>query len=320
MPRRIDALARRPDIGAILGTVAVVVVFTVIDFSGWWSPFTQRNITQYTALLGLLAIGQAFVIFTREIDLSVGSVYGLSAVAFIILEDTTGILGAFVLSLGLAAAVGWLNAVLVTRARMASMIVTLSALFVYRGVIYVWTGGTTESLSQAGRVHWLTQMFGGRTFGIEHAVFWLLAVLIVAQLVLQATRFGNRLQATGGDPDSAHSRGVDVRRTKTAAFIISSVLAGLSGVITVADEPRTHVTLGQALELEAIAAAVVGGCLLAGGRGSMIGAVLGAFIITSVRYELIGLGAPSSWFITFVGFLLIVAVVGNKLLGERLAQ
>jgi simple sugar transport system permease protein/ribose transport system permease protein len=103
-----------------------------------------------------------------------------------------------------------------------------------------------------------------------------------------------------------------VVRTKTLAFVASSTLAGLAGIITIADKPQTHVTLGEFMELEAISAAVIGGCLLTGGRGSIIGAALGAFIITSVRYELIALGAPSSWFITFVGILLIIAVIFNR--------
>ena len=243
----------------------------------------------------------------------------LAAVAFIIFEDSLGITGSFIASLAIAAAIGWVNAQLVLRARLVSMIVTLSGLFFYRGVIYVWTGGTADSLSSEGREHWLTLTFGGNLFGFENAVLWLLVLVIAGQLALTRARFGNQLLAVGGDEPSVHSRGVDVRKVKTVAFVACSTLAGLAGIVTICDQPQTHVTLGALMELEAIAAAVVGGCLLIGGRGSLIGAALGAFIITSVRFELIGLGAPSSWFITFVGLLLIVAVVANQWISDRLA-
>src|SRR5690606_29005609 len=102
--------------------------------------------------------------------------------------------------------------------------------------------------------------------------------------------------------------------------MLCSLLAGFAGIVTLAGNPQTHVTLGDLMELEAISAAVIGGCLLSGGRGSLIGAVLGAFIVTSFRYELIALGAPSSWFITFVGIVLIVAVIFNQKLARRLGQ
>jgi len=104
------------------------------------------------------------------------------------------------------------------------------------------------------------------------------------------------------------------------AYLLAAGLAGLSGIITLCDKPQTHVTLGSLMELEAIASAVIGGCILTGGRGSVIGALIGAFIITSVRYELIALGAPSAWFITFVGIVLIVAVLFNQALSRWLLR
>src|SRR5690606_15910159 len=133
-------------------------------------------------------------------------------------------------------------------------------------------------------------------FGIDAAIFWLLAITLMLNLLLWATPFGNRLLATGGDAESAASRGVRTDRIKIGAFMLCSLLAGFAGIVTLAGNPQTHVTLGDLMELEAISAAVIGGCLLSGGRGSLIGAVLGAFIVTSFRYELIALGAPSSWF------------------------
>lgn len=309
-------LARGSGFGAIIGVILMLGAFTLIDFHGWWTVRTLSNVVQFTSVLGLIAMGQALVIISKEIDLSVGSVYGLAGVAFITLQPTLGVPGSMVAALVIAAAAGWIQAVAVVRGRLPSMIVTLGGLFTYRGIIYVWTGGSVRNFPEEARAHWLTRVFGGELFGIEAVFFWMLLVLIILSAVLWKTRFGNHLLAVGGDVDSAVSRGVRSDRVKTAAFMLSSTLAGLAGIITLADQPQTHVTLGDLMELNAIASAVIGGCLLVGGRGSLVGAVLGAFIVVGFQYELIALGAPSSWFITFVGIALIVAAVFNQYLAR----
>jgi simple sugar transport system permease protein/ribose transport system permease protein len=270
----------------------------------------------FAAILGCIAMGQALVIMTKEIDLSVGSVYGLTGVAFITLEANLGVFGAMVAGLVLAACIGMVQATAVLKGRVPSMIVTLGGLFAVRGIIYVWTGGTVRSLPEEARAHWLMHLLGGELFGIEAALFWTLLLLAVLSLVLWRTSFGNRLLATGGDLSTALSQGVRTNQIKTTAFVLCSMLAGFAGILTLADKPQTHVTLGELMELEAIAAAVMGGTLLSGGRGSLLGALLGAFIITSVRYELIRLGAPAAWYISFVGLVLIAAVIFNQTLAK----
>ncbi|MTE01943.1 ABC transporter permease [Paracoccus sp. YIM 132242] len=315
-----NTLARSQSFGALIGVAVMLAVFTAIDFSGWWTRATIANVIHFAAILGFLAMGQALVIMTREIDLSVGSVYGLTGVAFITLTPDLGVTGAVIVALLIALAVGFLQGIAVVKGQLPSMIVTLGGLFTARGIIYVWTGGSVHNFSEDARADWMTRLLGGELFGIEAAILWLLVIGVVLNLMLWATPFGNRLLATGGSEDSAESRGVLTDRVKIITFMLCSVLAGFAGILTLADRPQTHVTLGELLELEAIAAAVIGGCLLTGGRGSLIGAVLGGFIVTSFRYELIALGAPSSWFITFVGIVLIVAVIFNQKLARRLGH
>jgi simple sugar transport system permease protein/ribose transport system permease protein len=276
------------------------------------------SILHFTAILGLLAMGEALVLISKEIDLSLGSIYGLVGVAFITLADPLGIVGAFLAAMCLALLLGWINSFIVLRGHLPSMIVTLSTMFTFRGIIFVWTGGTVKGFSESGRAHWLTKLFGGEFFGVENALIWALLLLFILNTMLQRTRTGNHRQAVGGDDKSALSHGVNVVRTKTKAYLLAACLAGLSGIITLCDKPQTHVTLGDLMELEAIASAVIGGCILTGGRGSVIGALLGAFILTSVRYELIAMGAPSSWFITFVGIVLVLAVLFNQVLSRSL--
>lgn len=310
-------LARGQSLGALIGVAVMLAVFTVIDFSGWWTVATIANVVHFTAILGFLAMGQALVIISKEIDLSVGSVYGLTGVAFITLTPDLGVTGAVAGALLIALATGLVQGIAVVKGKLPSMIVTLGGLFTARGIIYVWTGGAVHNFAEEARAHPVTRLLGGEIFGIEAAIIWLLVIGVILNLMLWATPFGNRLLATGGSEESAESRGVLSDRVKIIVFMLCSVLAGFAGILTLADRPQTHVTLGELLELEAIAAAVIGGCLLTGGRGSLVGAVLGAFIITSFRYELIALGAPSSWFITFVGIVLIVAVIFNQNLARR---
>jgi len=305
-------------LGSVIGVCAMLVLFTLIDFNGWWNTQSLSNVLHFSAILGLLAMGLALVIIAREIDLSVGSVYGLTGVSFVTLEPVLGVPLSFVAAMCLAALIGLLQGLAVVRLKLPSMIVTLGGLFTVRGIIYVWTGGTVSTFSTEARTHWLTRAFGGELLGLPAVVWWTLLAAVLLSAMLRLTRFGNHLMATGGQQDSAESRGVRTDRVKLATFVMCSMLAGLSGVITLSDNPQTHVTLGDLMELEAIAAAVIGGCLLTGGRGSLVGALLGTFIVVSVRYELIALGAPSSWYMTFVGAVLIAAVIFNQYLATKI--
>lgn len=306
------AFRKRSDLGAILIATALFILYALADPSGFFNWFTLKNIVHFSAILAFVAIGQTLMLIAREIDLSVGSVYGLAGISLILLEREVGVIPAAVLVLLGAAGIGLLHALLVLRGRLPSMIVTLCGLFFYRGLIYFWSGGSIPSLARDARRNWLIETFGGQWLGIENAVVLLVITALVFHFVLTRTPFGNRLYAVGNDEPSALSRGVDIIRVKTRAFVLCSMLAAFAGILTIADKPNTYVTIGFQYELEAIAAAVVGGCALAGGRGTVLGAVLGSLIIVSVRYELISIGAPSSWFITFVGILLIIAVLFNR--------
>lgn len=304
-------------LGSVIGVCAMLVLFTLIDFKGWWNTQSLSNVLHFSAILGLMSMGLALVIIAREIDLSVGSVYGLTGVSFVTLEPVLGVPVSFVVAMSLAALIGLLQGVAVVRYKLPSMIVTLGGLFTVRGIIYVWTGGTVSNFSTEARAHALTQAFGGALLGLPAVIWWMVLAAALLSAVLWLTPFGNHLMATGGQQDSAESRGVRTDRVKLIAFVICSMLAGWAGVITLSDNPQTHVTLGELMELEAISAAVIGGCLLTGGRGSLVGALLGTFIVVSVRYELIALGAPSSWYMTFVGAVLIAAVVFNQYLATK---
>lgn len=309
-----ESLKKRPDFGAILITFILFCSFATLDYDGFFNAFTMRNVLHFSAILGLIALGQTLVLIVREVDLSVGSVYGLGGISFILLEPQLGVVGAFVAVMLGAVLIGLVNAALVLRGRLSAVIVTLCGLFFYRGCIYLMTGSGVPNFATSAREHWLTQLIGAQAGGVPNSVWVFLMVALFFHLLLTRSRFGNRLYAVGGDEPSARSRGVATLRVKTWAFIACSVLAAFAGVLTIADRPQTYVSMGYQFELEAIAAAIVGGCSLKGGRGTVLGAMLGSLIIVAVRYQLVGMGAPSSWFITFVGVLLISVVVFNRLL------
>jgi simple sugar transport system permease protein len=313
-------LANSQGFSAVIGVAVMLIAFSVVDFDGWWTANTIASVLQFASILGILAMGQALVIMTGEIDLSVGSVYGLAGVAFVTLGGTLGVPAGVLVALLIAAAVGLLQGLAVVRGNIPSMIVTLGGLFAARGVIYVWTGGSVRAFPEEARNYWLTKLLGGNFLGVDAPILWMLTVLGVLSVLMLKMRFGNRLLATGGSLASAQSRGVRTGRVKIAAFVLSALLAGFAAIVTLSNDPQTHVTLGELMELEAIAAAVIGGCLLSGGRGSLLGAVLGALIIVSFRYELIALGAPSAWYQTFVGIVLIIAVIANQKLARWAVQ
>ena len=312
-------LLKRPDLGIVIGCIFVFALFSLWNPEQWFNWGTISNIGEYTAILGLVAIGQTFVILIRDIDLSVGSVYGMVGITFAGLENNNvSPVVAFILAILLALLIGLANAALVIRGRLSSMIVTLGGLFFYRGLIYVTTHGAVTGVPQAARQNWFAQLLGGHWLRIENGFLLLLIIGFLCAVTLHETRFGNHLLALGGDPASAESQGVPVNKVRTIAFCLCSLFAGLSAIVTLANDPETNVSLGTGMELESIAAVVVGGTLLTGGRGTILGTILGAFFLTAVRSEMIALGAPPSWYVSFVGVALLIVVTINTLLVKRL--
>ena len=309
---------RRTDIGILIGCIFIFVLFSLWNPEQWFNWYTFTSISRYTAILGFLAIGQTFVVLIRDIDLSVGSVYGVVGIAFISLEHQLSVPLAAFLALLFALFIGLVNAVIVIRGRLSSMIVTLGGLFFYRGLVYVSTHGGVSGPPQAARQDWFNQLLGAHWFRIENGCLLLGLVAILSAVVLYHMPFGNHLLALGGNPASAESQGVPINRVRTWAFCICSFFAGLSAIVTLANDPQTSVSLGTGLELESIAAVVIGGTLLTGGRGTILGAVLGAFFFTAVRSEMIAFGAPPSWYTSFVGVALLLVVTLNTLLSKRL--
>lgn len=310
-----NLVRKRPELGAILVAVVLSLLFAILSGGVWASPDNLKVVLQFTALLGIMAIGEALVIINGEIDISVGSVFGFSALVFLAIAPETGVPLAIVISLLSAAAIGFTNGFFTLKGRIPSLITTLGALFIFRGICYALTGGFHFSASRAARADPVYQVFGGGYLaGFNNAILWFVALIVIFHIALFYTVYGNHLLATGGDAESARTRGVRVTRTKWITFVICSTLAGLAGILEATKLGFADGSFGRLMELQVIASAVMGGCLLAGGRGSILGAALGAFILSGIQSQLIIMGAQPQWFVLLVGLIVVLAVLSDSAL------
>lgn len=311
-------LARRhAEIGILLIAAALVIAFAATSGGRWANGYNFASIAQVTATLAIMAIGVALVMCTGEIDISVGSVFGFSALIYLGTSPHLGTVPAALLGVATGAAIGLMNGFLVTWFRAPSLIITLSTLMIFRGLSVAVTEGFSFSVPYASRSGLLYQILGGGTLlGVNAAFWWLALIVAVASVFVYATPQGNRLLAVGGSAATAHSRGIRVDRVKISAFILSGTLAALAGVLEGGKLGFADGGLGQLSELQAIAACVLGGCALAGGRITLIGVVAGAFTLSSVQSYLVVNGVRPQWFIFLLGLIVVVAAMGDRALRD----
>jgi ribose/xylose/arabinose/galactoside ABC-type transport system permease subunit len=313
MRQHAASILNRIEASAILGSTGLALLFIVATKGIWIGNFLDT--LDLTSIIGIVSIGQAFLMITGEFDLSVGSVFAFIAVVFVSLMDLgLGMFAALVCAMLLSCCVGLVNGLLTLRFKVQSMIVTLGAMFAYRGLVYILTSGVQLSVPHDLRASILVKLLGGKQLGFSSSILILVVVMMIFVMILSTTRYGNHVFAVGADAWSAQSCGISPEKTRLVAFIICSALAGFSGILVTCKELAVYSTTGQDAELETIAAAVIGGCSLSGGVGSIWGTVLGAFIISSLRGGLLMMGAPSYWYVTFVGMILILFMVISRLI------
>ncbi len=280
-------LVAKPEFGPFVLLVVLLVVFTAIN-PDFLSRLNVSNILTFTVELGLIALGMTLLMTAGEFDLSVGSVFGFSAVLMWTLFNA-GLMpleGAFLVAMVVAALVGFANGVFVTRLNIPSFLVTLGMLLVVRGTALYLTDGFPQRTWNAGD-SWLPAILVGRFeiggMRFQASLLWFAAIAAALGFLLNATRFGNWIQASGGNPGAARARGVNVGGVKLALFMLCSVLAGFAGVISSIRTSAANPNSGTGYELEVIAMVVIGGTALMGGRGTILGTVLGIFILRIVQ-------------------------------------
>ena len=311
---------------AFFALIAIVVVFSVL------SPFylTVNNLlimASHVAIFGLLAIGMLLVILTGGIDLSVGSTLGLAGVVagFLMQGVTLEVFGVIlyppvwvvvVLTMAVGAFVGVVNGALIAFFKVPAFVATLGTLYVARGVALLMTDGLTYN-NLGGRAELGNTGFDWLGFerlaGIPIGVLILAAVAVVASLLLTRTAFGRWVYATGGNARAAELSGVPVKRTTIAVYVLSGVCAAIAGLVLSSQLTSAGPTAGTTYELTAIAAVVVGGAALTGGRGNVRGTMLGAFVIGFLSDGLVIIGVSSYWQTVFTGAVIVLAVLLNSI-------
>jgi len=326
---------QRPELGALIGAVAIFILFAAVDATPNHLWLTQTGLaawSQQAAFFGIMAVPVGLLMIGGEFDLSTGVMTGAAAIVMALLVGHLhwNAWLAIAATLVFAALIGLLNGYVVVRSRLPSFIVTLATFFVLRGVsiggvLLANNGSTQISLSgPAGGMASARDVFGSSfgssaavPNGYQTAVLWFIAVTAVGAWILSRTTFGNWVFAVGGDVNAARNTGVPVNRTKIALFLGTALAAALVGIISFTQASSAVSEQGVGYEFYYIIAAVVGGCLLTGGYGSVVGAALGACIIGMAFQGVIYAGWDSSWDFAFLGIVLFLAVLVNTFVYRR---
>ena len=316
MRQFIGSIVRRHPEGVTISMVVLISLgFAVITQGSWLSVGNMQSLSQLTAVLAVMAFGEAIVIATGEIDISVGSVSGIGALVFLGLAPVVGSGLALLGALACGILIGAMNGVFVALLGLPSLLVTLGTLFLFQGVGYAVTSGFSFAATDSVRQQWIYNAVGNSgVAGVNAGVIWALVVLVVLQLVVFETPVGNRILAVGGDAASSFSRGVNVTKIKFGVFVVSGLLAAFAGVLDAAFIGYADGSFGATMELSAIAAAVLGGCHLTGGRISLIGTLFGAFVLRGIQSFLILLGVQPQWYILVVGLIVVLASLADRTL------
>ncbi|NUU15998.1 ABC transporter permease [Cellulomonas humilata] len=315
----IGRLLRRRETSIALALVLVIVVATAKNDSFLLSTDGFRDLLLAPSLLVLLAVGQAAVIITRNVDLSVSSTLGLVAFA----TGSMFVAGlpvpvVIVLGIGLGAVLGAVNGVLVTSARVPSLVITLGTLYAFRGITVIWAG--SDRINAGDMPRSFLALGTARWGGIPVLAIVALLVVVGVGVYLGYARSGREFYAIGSEPDAALLSGLSVGRRVFFAFVLSGTLAGLAGVLFAARYATIASNAGTGLELQAVAAAVIGGVAIFGGSGTVAGAALGAILLATIDRALPILGIPDFWQQAVVGVLIIGAIVLDRVLALRTAR
>ncbi|MEU4833685.1 ABC transporter permease [Streptosporangium sp. NPDC023615] len=320
--RRLSLLNAVFELRAFIALAVLIVVFGLLSDSFLTVP-NLITMTKHVAINAVIALGMLLVILKGGIDLSVGSIVGLSGVVagellgglhlgFVDMLAYPPVWGVIILCVAVGMLVGLVNGVLVTRFKVAPFIATLGMLYVARGLALLISGGTTypnlAGSPQLGNTGF-DLLGSGRPLGLPTSIWIMIVLAVVVTLVLVKTPFGRWLYATGGNERAAELSGVPINRVKTAVYVISGACAAIAGLIIASELTSAAPQAGETYELNAIAAVVIGGAALSGGRGTVRGTLVGAFVIGFLADGLVILGVSTFWQILIKGAVIILAVM-----------
>jgi rhamnose transport system permease protein len=318
--RRAERLLRAREIGIGL---AIVMVFGLTYFKNhaFGSSLSIQQLLNGAAIIALLGVGETLVIITRNVDLSVGSVLGLSAYLvgdlFVHHPHTPVIMG-FALGIGIGLLIGAINGLITTVTRVPSLVVTLAALYIVRGIDAKIVAGKQIDPTSIPRAF---QALGYQTvLGVPWLALMVAAIVAIAGYAMRSFRSSRDLYAIGSNPEAAALAGVPAGKRVFTAFLISGALAGLGGALFVSEFATVNSTAGSGYELLVVAAVVVGGVAIYGGSGTVLGAALGALLLNTINQALVAAKVSSFWNQAVAGALLLGAIAFDRWLGQRVAR
>lgn len=286
---------------------AVVIVFFSL------SPLflSRQNIIVVADIvpeLGIVALGVTMLMISGEFDLSVGSVFAFTPIMMVMMI-TAGMhpVLAIIVALFMAIGIGALNGVITLSFGIPSFITTLGGMLIWRGAILLITGGWPPFFP----AEFPAALFVGRIGMFRASLLWYFAITVLLWIILERTDFGNWMFATGGNRIAARAMGIETGRVKLLNFMLCSFLAGFTGIVQSSRLTSTIPTMGSGIEMEAIASTVIGGTALMGGVGTVIGTVVGSFLIRVIDNGLVLARVPGYWFRVFIGIATISAVIFN---------
>ena len=299
----------------LIATVVLIGFIGVLhpDFLAWGQ---LKEVVQNSVYVGIIAAGMAFLISMREIDLSVGSMFGLSLIVSALLMKhgmnpwLAGLLGVL-----LGCAMGLFNAVLVQCIAIPAIVATLATLSMYRGLSQALSDG--QQVTGLPAENSFFTFLGGDKLGLPVSVWILIIVAIVLTLVLRFTPYGYRVRAIGSNPEAATFSGISIPRVRVQTLVLLGALSGLAGMLGLAFFISGDPNIGTGFELQVIAAAVIGGTPLRGGSATVVGAVLGAILLSAVNSGLAYFDVPVNWSSFATGAVILTAVALDSLIRGR---
>lgn len=321
--RRLFRVQEMRELGLLFILILVILLFGT-QIEGYFSPRMFNRVAGTVALITVVAVGQTLVILTRNVDLSVGSIVGFTAFfignQFAIHGDIHPLIVVGI-AMGVGALMGMVNGLLVAYGRVPAIVVTLGTLAIYRGMLVEYSG--SQSIATRQLPDWikeLPQLSVAQIGELEIGALPAIAIIavILFQFVLMYTSFGRRLYAVGSSPEAAELAGIPSRRLIFIAFMLSGALAGLGGFVYLARIGTITSVAAQGLELQVVAAAVVGGVSTLGGSGTVFGALLGAVLVGTIEQSLIRMRINEFWKDALMGLFILGAVTTDSLFMNRL--
>ena len=292
------------ELAVLVALLLVIVVFTILD-PIYLVPGNLIDIVKQATINGILAIGMTVIIITGGIDLSIGCTFAIVIVAVgsMVVAGVPSLV-AIILGALIGALIGSFNGFIVTKMHIQPFIATLGTMSAFRGLAYVFTGGwPVLNIPSTYRKIFTTKILGD----IPISVLVLFAIAIIVHILLSKTRFGNYIYAVGGNEDASKLSGVNVDLTKIGAYAIGGVCAAFAGMIMLANLGTGEPAAGEGYETDAIAAAAIGGTSMAGGKGTILGTLLGALLLAALKIGMIVIGVESFWQFVVTGIIIVIA-------------